>query len=747
MPGIGGVTISPLIKLGARRSLTVEYKAVLDAMTTQPDKSDQLLYDQFIRTIKQAGIWDKLDVLRIYGNSNNDGAAAFLNWKNPGTYNGTPHNLYTFTSKRGIIKYDNLFYIDSNYNPSTADGNLNQNDISIGFFSLTPDQSGFDIGCTDATATLALSANYNNNIYSKINNNTALVTSNDNATGIYSANRLGNDITILRNKIKVIETSNVSIALPNKNIYEFAYNNNGTDASWSKRELFCSYWGAYLTQEQQEIFSDAINELYWSLNTVDSGLSELATASENVLALQSAVDGGFKRVSIQPGTYDLNDTILLDSNTEIKGLGTVTLNKSEAYAQIFLNRGATTDTYNDSITLDKLNLKCNSSGNDSILVYGLRAQLGFYKIRDLNIKNITGTYAGSNAYFGYIVDFIRARFTNISLTSSKDGINLAAGHDAIYDNVTFGTYDDAIALAGVAFPKSCVKVGDLYNIIIKNCNDIVPDGQVEAGYFCRAMGAAWTDWTSGNTYKTGELCKNDANLYQCNNDNAFSAIAANAPVHTDGEVTGADGITWRYVQPAPANDYVKIYNITFDGCASNKKRPVIYGNNYIGDFLWAVTPGQEVNTTLENVIINNHTFSPLSVSPLTKSDGSLVSISLLNSVIDNANYLHYNYNYNDTISFIRNIQWTISGNNINGSGGYFRSKMSTENIVAIGSGNTVSEPRNLNKQAGEDATFRINNDSLLLFSYDLADLSPVDGDYVLTENGLYQYVTDTWVLS
>jgi polygalacturonase len=68
------------------------------------------------------------------------------------------------------------------------------------------------------------------------------------------------------------------------------------------------------------------------------GFSPSAAASKNVAALQKALNGGHKTVSVTtPGIYDLDATVYLDSHTRLACCKGVTLRKAAPYG--FIVRG------------------------------------------------------------------------------------------------------------------------------------------------------------------------------------------------------------------------------------------------------------------------------------------------------------------------------------------------------------------------------------------------------------------------
>ena len=86
------------------------------------------------------------------------------------------------------------------------------------------------------------------------------------------------------------------------------------------------------------------------VNAAGFGFSPAATPGENVAALQKALDGGHKVVTIStPGIYDLDATFYIDSHTHLACGKDVTLRKAAPYGFILINRGVRTREWNEQI--------------------------------------------------------------------------------------------------------------------------------------------------------------------------------------------------------------------------------------------------------------------------------------------------------------------------------------------------------------------------------------------------------------
>ena len=303
-----------------------------------------------------------------------------------------------------------------------------------------------------------------------------------------------------------------------------------------------------------------------------SGFLPTASADQNVIALQSAVSGGGLIIIDTPGVYELNDTILLDSNTKLICTHGVVFKKVAPYCNVLLNRGALTKEYNGNITIDGLEISVNGQEAMPTLVYGLRAQLGFFYVKNLTIKNFTCTDGKERQFLIYIVTWSNLLIENVRLAGDKDGIKLNNGHDAIIKNLDLTTYDDGMSLCGTDYPSVVLEVGNVYNVHYSN----VTDHQYKNifGRTCLIYTGAWADYAKGNEYRTGDFCLNNGKLYQCVNDHGFAHLSAKAPVHGSGIVAGADTISWRYIQDCDFY-HTDVYNVSFENCIFEKSGNLI----------------------------------------------------------------------------------------------------------------------------------------------------------------------------
>ncbi len=112
-----------------------EAKALFARFSTKPTARRKRAIDRLVRALMQAGIWQTRDFLYMFAAA--DTQAATRNWI-ADAYNATLTSAPTFAADQGYTTNGTSNSINSNFDPSTAGGHLTRNDMSFGFWSLTP---------------------------------------------------------------------------------------------------------------------------------------------------------------------------------------------------------------------------------------------------------------------------------------------------------------------------------------------------------------------------------------------------------------------------------------------------------------------------------------------------------------------------------------------------------------------------------------------------------------------------------
>lgn len=249
--------------------LTAETLAFLDRMETAPSDADAFVIDQAIRSLKVAGVWQKLDALYFPFAANEQ--AATLNWVSEDytlVVTRTGSNM-PFTPYRGWVRA-NAFdgYINTGYSPATAGGLLTQNSACIGFHCVTSDDEFvIDMGVSTSGLALAFSGSFGGNRVSAINDNSGLLNAAPTRNvGHHAASRIasGEYHVYHDNYDTTTVQTQASTGLPAGPIFLGAWNLDGTAGNRTNRRYGCAHIGAGLTVAELQAFSRII-ETYLSM--------------------------------------------------------------------------------------------------------------------------------------------------------------------------------------------------------------------------------------------------------------------------------------------------------------------------------------------------------------------------------------------------------------------------------------------------------------------------------------------------
>lgn len=228
--------------------------ALFARMTVQPSIKQKLVINDTIKALKNAGIWDLLDVLVLL--HSHDTQSAYLNWK-ISTANGSPTNSPVFTAFQGVLSA-NTKYINSNFIPSAGiQYKLNNASARIMTSTNAANLPVYDIirGST-GLGTLAMYRKINNEYKARINNTSSNIiyisidVTGEPSNGLFSVDLLNNTAKLFKNGIKRKEETYNSLALPAASV--FIGQNNP-----SNYQMY--YFSASLTNQQHADFNMIIN--------------------------------------------------------------------------------------------------------------------------------------------------------------------------------------------------------------------------------------------------------------------------------------------------------------------------------------------------------------------------------------------------------------------------------------------------------------------------------------------------------
>ena len=407
-------------------------------------------------------------------------------------------------------------------------------------------------------------------------------------------------------------TSSVVSCAP---IMDIKYGINAPDTIKNLPVNYVSVHEQEFTTKQKKQARDNIGIV--TKNAAAYGFLPTSSASDNVAALQDAVEGGGTVIVDVPGTYYVNDTVTLDSNTAlIFGAGVtvaiqgVVQEGTTIYKRFLINKGAYTRTYNSNITVQGLNLSVNTK-NITTDINGLRGYIAFFYVKNLVIDNFTLLDGGAGTFVIHICTFEDIKLTNIHIEGDKDGIHLGRGKRFLIRDCEFKTNDDPLAFNARDYEDANPEFGWIENGLVENITELGGINKID-GFFCRMLGGSWLDWASGNSYqKNGDVCVNDGKLYitvgPLTTNTSISTVAPSCGI---GEEETIGELTWRCVQESDGVYNCGCRNITFKDIRILQEREMAFhldisNNKYTRCFYPGSTPPSQDNMVFDNITAVN----------------------------------------------------------------------------------------------------------------------------------------------
>lgn len=236
------------------RAYQAESRALFARFTTPPTGARKVLIDNLIKTLKNGGVWSKLDAFFILAAADNQ--AARRNWIQD-AYNLTAVSGPTFVADRGYTADGLTSYLDSGFNPTTASSpKLTLNSAALGAWVRTDvnedkGECGNDNAFVRGRRGATLLPGYRANDTTTRNGN-AIATS----IGLTSWSRSGAAaITVYKNGAVNATAVFASVALANANIRVCS---SGTGLISTKQNV-AAFWGQNLSDAEQATIYNAIN--------------------------------------------------------------------------------------------------------------------------------------------------------------------------------------------------------------------------------------------------------------------------------------------------------------------------------------------------------------------------------------------------------------------------------------------------------------------------------------------------------
>lgn len=244
----------------------LDYQAVLDRGTTLgysiPTGTALTAGNQLVLSLKNAGIWNKLDLFYVFA-TNGDSDFATLNWKAPASFQATKVSAPTFTSLEGFTGNGTTSYLNTNFNVLNDSNNFTQNAASIGVYDRVNAAGNYHrFGVATPPPANGILSNWNrplDNEFSYINSTFPgnFPVTDLTANGFHFLNRTDSSNFQLYSNGLIYESSTLaSTSLVNGDLYILAFNRVGTGAQlFYPGQISIFFAGASLTSEALSFFT------------------------------------------------------------------------------------------------------------------------------------------------------------------------------------------------------------------------------------------------------------------------------------------------------------------------------------------------------------------------------------------------------------------------------------------------------------------------------------------------------------
>lgn len=239
------------------------------AFSVEPSTARKIIINTLILSLKNGGIWSKLDALWLLANTASQ--SALLNVITPGTYTATEVNSPTFTADQGYTGNASNMYLNTNYQYNTNGVQYTLNSACHFVYNRVDVLGAYcaaGINITGVNYFFIRRATYGYN--ASTNEDAALNGSvaNANATGFYCANRSdATNCQLYKNGSNVLSYVKAASAIPAGKDFILALNLAGSPALASPYQISVRGIGASLNSSEQTALYNAIQAYMTSLGT------------------------------------------------------------------------------------------------------------------------------------------------------------------------------------------------------------------------------------------------------------------------------------------------------------------------------------------------------------------------------------------------------------------------------------------------------------------------------------------------
>ena len=376
------------------------------------------------------------------------------------------------------------------------------------------------------------------------------------------------------------------------------------------------------------VFGQIKNTLHRNVDVADYGADPSKTASENTTAINSALSGGNKTVTItKPGVYLLNSSLLIDDNTELKCSKGVILKKATAYNYVIRNIGAATRSQNSNIVLSGLYIDCDNKyeNNDPLSspLYGCLGQILMFHVNNVRMCDITIINAISHAI--QLCTFYNVVIDGFNIITTGDGVHVNRGEHLICKNGIIESGDDSCALNASDWLNSCPEVGSIHDCHYENI--IEKQSQNSYGNFSRHLVGKWVDWYDGMEIVHGDKVVSNGHVYRAYTNRSPNTFISHTQPNCNastGTQEDTGGFTWRFTNEDPVYE-ADISNITYRNIVSEANRLFFMTYYETGNVQGNVIYDRSLYPTI------NHADYPfvkdIVIDGLEKANGRVINIS------------------------------------------------------------------------------------------------------------------------
>ena len=280
----------------------------------------------------------------------------------------------------------------------------------------------------------------------------------------------------------------------------------------------------------------------------EEGFLPTSDATTNVTTMNRLLARGGTIIVSQPGEYEVNGRMVLQSNTTLVFSEGVIIKMVSNCPYVLINAAAfkSDGSYDENIKVIGYHLNTNGF-NNSCGINGLRGYLTFFHVKHVYVSDVRCMWYKAHIFFIHCCDWEDVEFANCFVMGDKDAFHFGRGFNGYLHDLTICAVDDSIALNAWDFADSNPQIGDIHDVLIENivelphCYNVNSEYDRTLGFTTRFLNGSWLPWTSGMEVQHSTTVTYKNNIYRVINLQQKTAISTATP----SEGLGSDGIQWR----------------------------------------------------------------------------------------------------------------------------------------------------------------------------------------------------------